>query len=87
VGNVGCWGDPFEDAARRAEAKGICPVNELEGFYTDHWDRDSLCSGFKCRECVATPEDFGWPDWGEPPYDEPDVARPPFDDFDLEIDF
>ena len=53
-------GSPFEAAARDGGDAGACPVTMLDAFYTNHWDFDSLCSGFACAECVATPEDMGF---------------------------
>ena len=50
---------PFEAAALEAGRKGSCPVWELEDFYTNHWDFETLCSDFGCEECVADPEDMG----------------------------
>lgn len=61
---------PFTVAARRAAEEGVCPVNLLDAFYTNHADFDSLCSEFTCRECVATPEDMGFGEWEPSP--EPD---------------
>lgn len=59
---------PFEVAAERARPLGLCPVNMLEDFYTNHWDHDSLCACFDCRECVASPEDLGYfEDWDDAP--------------------
>lgn len=55
---------PFEKASRQARAGGVCPVALLEGFFTDHWTFDELCSGFDCGACVATDEDMGFA--GEP---------------------
>lgn len=52
--------DPFVAAADRARPLGLCPIGMLEDFFTNHWDHDSLCSGFGCVECVSTPEDFGY---------------------------
>ena len=52
-------GSPFEAAALEAGRKGSCPVWELEDFYTNHWDFETLCSDFGCEECVADPEDMG----------------------------
>ena len=53
------FGSPFEAAALEAGRKGSCPVWELEDFYTNHWDFETLCSEFRCRECVAEPEALG----------------------------
>ena len=50
---------PFEAAALRAGREGSCPVRMLEDFYTNHWGFETLCSEFRCRECVAEPGDFG----------------------------
>ena len=50
---------PFETAARKAGERGACPVWELEDFYANHWDFESLCSDFCCRKCVAEPEALG----------------------------
>ena len=59
---------PVEVAAERARALGLCPIDMLEDFYTNHWDHDSLCAGFDCRECVAAPEDLGYfEDWDDAP--------------------
>ena len=52
--------DPFALAERKAGEAGVCPVTALESFFTNHWDFDSLCSGFACRECAAGPEDMGY---------------------------
>lgn len=57
--------DAFRSPATEAKAAGICPVNLLEAFYTNHWDFESLCAGFACKECVATLEDIGYGDVGE----------------------
>ena len=63
---------PVEAAAERARPLGICPINMLDDFYTNHWDHDSLCAGFDCRECVATPEELGcFEDWDAVPCLEP----------------
>ena len=51
--------DPFETAALKAGREGSCPVWALEDFYTNHWDFETLCSEFGCKECVAEPEDLG----------------------------
>ena len=51
--------DPFAIAGRDARRAGVCPVTLLDPFFSNHWDFDSLCGGFSCRECVATPEDTG----------------------------
>ena len=79
--------NPFAVAAERASSLGVCPISMLEDFYTNHWDHDSMCSGFTCEECVATPEDFGYEHWwrpGEP--DEQSSIR--IDDSEsFEIDF
>ena len=64
--------DAFRLAGAEAKAAGICPVNLLEAFYTNHWDFGTLCAGFACGECVATLEDIGcgddvegdWPAYG-----------------------
>jgi hypothetical protein len=53
------FGSPFEAAVLEAGRKGSCPVWELEDFYTNHWDFETLYSEFRCRECVAEPEDLG----------------------------
>ena len=50
---------PFETAARKAGERVTCPVWQLEDFYTDDSDLETLCSGFGCGECVAEPEDLG----------------------------
>ena len=55
--------NPFDLALRQAALKGICPVCELDDFYTNHWDFPTLCSEFRCATCVATPEDMGFVDW------------------------
>ena len=52
--------NPFALAERDAEKAGACPVTLLDDFYASHWDFDSLCDGFSCRECVAAPEDMGF---------------------------
>lgn len=57
--------DEFRLAEAEAKAAGICPVNLLEAFYTNHWDFETLCTGFACRECVATLEDIGYSAAGE----------------------
>ena len=50
---------PFELAGRDAGRIGVCPVALLDAFFTNHWDFDSLCAGFSCGKCIATPEDMG----------------------------
>ena len=32
-----------------------CPIESLDGFYTNHWDVDSLCGLVGCPECTAEP--------------------------------
>ena len=60
---------PFGIAERDARRSGVCPVTLLGAFFSNHWDFDSLCDGFSCGECVATPEDmgFGGPCEGDEP--------------------
>ena len=57
--------ETFRLAEAEAKAAGICPVNLLEDFYTNHWDFGTLCAGFACGECVATLEDIGYGNVGE----------------------
>lgn len=58
--------DPVEIARREARARGVCPVTLLDDFFTEHWDHETLCSGFACTSCVGDPmadyfaEDDGW---------------------------
>ena len=49
--------DPVEIAQREARARGVCPILLLDDFFTDHWDHDTLCSGFECASCVGNPLD------------------------------
>ena len=67
---------PFEAARRRACEAGGCPVWQLDDFYTDHWDFDTLCSDFGCAECVADPEDMGPTEPWDPVQDDPLVDIP-----------
>ena len=62
---------PFGAAARKAGERGTCPVRELDDFYAEHWDFETLCSGFGCAECVAEPEDLGPTGPWEPGEDSP----------------
>ena len=57
--------DEFRLAEAEAEAAGVCPVDLLEAFCTNHWDFGTLCAGFACGECVATLEDIGYGAAGE----------------------
>ena len=59
--------DPFGIALERARQYNACPVSFLDGFYTNHWDFDTLCGGFKCYECVADPTDMGFGDYDDVP--------------------
>ena len=73
----------FDLAERSAKATGACPVTLLDAFFTEHWDFDSLCGGFSCRECVATPEDMGF---GGPCEEDEPATRFKIEE-DLEIPF
>ena len=64
--------NPFELATRQAALKGACPVQELDDFYTNHWDFPTLCSDFRCALCVAMPEDMGYVGWEPLPEAEAD---------------
>ena len=62
--------DPVEIASREARARGVCPVTLLDDFFAEHWDHETLCSGFDCPRCAGDPmddcfaEDDGWrPPW------------------------
>ena len=55
--------DAFGLAARKAAREGVCPVWELDEFYTNHDAFDVLCAQFACARCVATPEDMGLDGW------------------------
>lgn len=59
--------DPWETRPKQPVAYSECPISKVEGFVSEHWDAESICEMFWCRECVAVPEDFGW-------YPEPPVA-------------
>ena len=51
--------DPFYTAAREAASLGVCPVTQLDAFYTNHTTFDELCCKFCCKACVADDEDMG----------------------------
>lgn len=67
---------PLEVARRRARKLGGCPVWQLEDFYTDHWDFETLCSEFGCAECAAGPEEMGPTEPWAPDVDGPLVDIP-----------
>ena len=57
------WGgDPLAEARAKARENNACPVNFVDRFTSEHWDCWEICSWFDCKECVATPEDFGFRD-------------------------
>ena len=59
--NRGPWADdPLAKARAEAAIAGECPVNYVDDFASEHWDCWEICSWFKCKECVATPEDMGF---------------------------
>ena len=46
-----------------------CPIWTLDGWLFDHWDIPTLCGEFRCKECEATLEDFGWSEEPQSPAD------------------
>ena len=52
----------IELLARKAK---VCPVSMLDEYSSNHWDFCALCAEFNCKECVATPEDFGYSNTNE----------------------
>ena len=38
-----------------------CPIWDLDEASLEHWDNDTLCESFSCKECVATDEELGRP--------------------------
>lgn len=44
-----------------------CPAGGLDEFHRKHRDTDGPCSMFRCRTCVADPEDLGRHDPDEVP--------------------
>ncbi len=68
--------DPFGMAALKAAREGVCPVWELDEFYTNHDAFDVLCAQFTCARCVATPEDMGLDGWEPLPTLDGDLEIP-----------
>jgi hypothetical protein len=52
-----------------------CPIGGMDEFHREHWDTDSLCSMFRCRTCVADPEDLGCHGPDEEPMRQPREAE------------
>lgn len=51
--------NPFDIAAYEGARLGVCPVLQLDDFFTNHAVFEDLCAEFKCKECVAALEDMG----------------------------
>lgn len=51
--------NPFDLAQRSALRIGVCPVELLDDFFTNHTTFDELCSYFTCKTCVAMLGDDG----------------------------
>lgn len=52
--------DPVACARTKGKSEGVCPMRFIDERASNHWDVFEICSWFKCDECVAEPEDFGW---------------------------
>lgn len=48
-----------------------CPIFDLDDWVLQSHDTDTLCAGFSCTKCIATPEDFGY---------DPDTSKEVADD-------
>lgn len=48
-------------SSKKSKGPDHCPIYDLKDRELESFDTSTLCGFFRCKVCVATPEDFGYP--------------------------